>query len=478
MKVSMPDFCQSHVLVAGDVMLDRYWYGPTNRISPEAPVPIVKIDKIEERPGGAANIAMNIAALGAKSRLVGLTGIDNAAHVLFTHLKKMNVICDFIAVAKYSTTTKLRVLSQNQQLIRLDFERKIDKFDSTKMLKYIQSALPNYGVLVLSDYAKGALSNIVEIIRLARTASIPVLVDPKGTDFSRYRGATLLTPNLLEFEAVVGHCKNESELISKGMKVIINYNLSALLITRSEQGMTLLELGKKPIHLPTQAQEVYDATGAGDTVIGVLAASLLPSKNLEEACFLANAAAGVVVGKIGTSTVSPIELENAIRGRANTGFGIMTEEGLKKSIALSRKRGEKIIMTNGVFDILHAGHISYLSNARRLGDRLIVAVNSDASTKRLKGEKRPVNKLAQRMIVLAALESVDWVVSFKEDTPKRLIAEVLPDVLVKGGDYQNNKIIGGQEVLANNGGVQTVSFENGFSTTKIINAIKNSKKNI
>jgi D-beta-D-heptose 7-phosphate kinase/D-beta-D-heptose 1-phosphate adenosyltransferase len=243
-------------------------------------------------------------------------------------------------------------------------------------------------------------------------------------------------------------------------------------VTRSEQGMTLLQPGKAPLHLPTQAQEVYDVTGAGDTVIGVLATVLAAGSSLEEACFLANAAAGVVVGKLGTSTVSTVELENAVHGRTETGFGVMTEEELKVAVAHARQRGEKVVMTNGIFDILHAGHVSYLANARKLGDRLIVAVNSDASTKRLKGETRPINAQAQRMAVLAGLGAVDWVVGFEEDTPRRLIAGVLPDLLVKGGDYEPHQIAGCDEVWANGGEVKVLNFEDGLSTTKIINQIK------
>lgn len=475
MKVTLPDFRQAGVLVVGDVMLDRYWYGPTSRISPEAPVPVVKVDTIEERPGGAANVAMNIASLGAGSRLVGLTGIDDAARALSAKLNEVNVKCDFVSVPTHPTITKLRVLSRNQQLIRLDFEEGFDGVDPQPMIERIQQSLPHIGALVLSDYAKGALAHVQTMIQTAKAAGVPVLIDPKGTDFSRYRGATLLTPNLSEFEAVAGRCKNDDELVARGMVLVADYELSALLITRSEQGMTLLQPGKDPLHLPTQAQEVYDVTGAGDTVIGVLAASLAAGNTLEEACFLANAAAGVVVGKLGTSTVTQIELENAIRGRSETGFGVMSEQQLKDAVELARQRGEKVVMTNGCFDILHAGHVSYLANARKLGDRLIVAVNSDASTQRLKGPTRPVNPLPQRMIVLGALESVDWVVPFEEDTPQRLIAEILPDVLVKGGDYQPHQIAGSEEVWANGGEVKVLNFEDGCSTTNIINTIKASQ---
>ena len=477
MKVTLPEFERAGVMVVGDVMLDRYWYGPTSRISPEAPVPVVKVDTIEERPGGAANVAMNIASLGAHSRLVGLTGIDDAARALSQSLADVNVKCDFVSVPTHPTITKLRVLSRNQQLIRLDFEEGFEGVDPEPLHERISQALGNIGALVLSDYAKGALASVQTMIQLARKASVPVLIDPKGTDFERYRGATLLTPNLSEFEAVAGKCKTEEELVERGMKIIADFELSALLVTRSEQGMTLLQPGKAPLHMPTQAQEVYDVTGAGDTVIGVLAATLAAGNSLEEACFFANAAAGVVVGKLGTSTVSPIELENAVRGRADTGFGVMTEEELKLAVAAARKRGEKVVMTNGVFDILHAGHVSYLANARKLGDRLIVAVNSDASTKRLKGDSRPVNPLEQRMIVLGALEAVDWVVSFEEDTPQRLIAGILPDLLVKGGDYKPEEIAGSKEVWANGGEVLVLNFEDGCSTTNIIKKIqKDSEK--
>ncbi|HBV39018.1 MAG TPA: bifunctional heptose 7-phosphate kinase/heptose 1-phosphate adenyltransferase [Erwinia sp.] len=472
MKMTLPEFNRAGVLVVGDVMLDRYWYGPTSRISPEAPVPVVKVDNVEERPGGAANVAMNIASLGARSRLVGLTGVDDAARALNEALTGVNVQCDFVAVATHPTITKLRVLSRNQQLIRLDFEEGFGGIDVEPLHLRIREALPSAGALVLSDYAKGALESVESIIAIAREAKVPVLVDPKGTDFERYRGATILTPNLSEFEAVVGKCKNEAEIVERGMALMQQFELSALLVTRSENGMTLLQPGKEPVHLPTQAQEVYDVTGAGDTVIGVLAAALAAGNTLEESCFLANAAAGVVVGKLGTSTVSPVELENAIRARPEAGFGVMSEAQLKEAVTLARRRGEKVVMTNGCFDILHAGHVSYLANARKLGDRLIVAVNSDASTKRLKGESRPVNPLENRMIVLGALEAVDWVVAFEEDTPQRVIADILPDLLVKGGDYKPEEIAGSKEVWANGGEVRVLNFEDGISTSNIIKAIQ------
>ena len=472
MKVTLPDFGRAGVLVIGDVMLDRYWYGPTQRISPEAPVPVVKVETIEERPGGAANVAMNIAALGTTSRLIGLTGADEAAQTLSRTLENVNVGCDFVEVSTHPTITKLRILSRNQQLIRLDFEEGFDNIDPDPINQQMRSTVGSVGAVVLSDYAKGALSDVQTLIGIARDAGVPVLIDPKGTDFERYRGATLLTPNLSEFEAVAGKCRDVDDIVERGMALLTDYDLSALLVTRSENGMTLLQPGKEPVHLPTLAQEVYDVTGAGDTVIGVLAAALAAGCSLEDACFLANAGAGVVVGKLGTSTVSPVELENAIHARPDSGFGVMDEQQLKAAVEQARARGEKVVMTNGVFDILHAGHVSYLANARQLGDRLIVAVNSDASTRRLKGDSRPVNPLINRMIVLGALEAVDWVVSFEEDTPQRLISEILPDLLVKGGDYKPEEVAGGQEVVANGGEVRILNFEDGISTTNIIKTIR------
>ncbi|MFZ7255207.1 bifunctional D-glycero-beta-D-manno-heptose-7-phosphate kinase/D-glycero-beta-D-manno-heptose 1-phosphate adenylyltransferase HldE [Avibacterium avium] len=468
-------FQQAKVLVLGDVMLDRYWFGATNRISPEAPVPVVRVQENEERAGGAANVAMNIASLNVPVQLLGLTGQDEAGSALSTMLEKQNIDCNFVQLASHPTITKLRVLSRHQQLLRLDFEEDFHNVESDLLLAKLQSAVQNFGALILSDYGKGTLNQVQAMIQIARQANVPVLIDPKGTDFERYRGATLLTPNMSEFEAVVGKCHSEDDIVEKGLKLISDIELSALLVTRSEKGMTLLRPDQPPFHLPTEAKEVFDVTGAGDTVISVLATALADGRSFEESCYLANVAAGIVVGKLGTSTVSNVELENAIHGRTTTGFGVMNEQQLKEAVAQAKQRGEKIVMTNGVFDIIHPGHVSYLDNARKLGDRLIVAVNSDASVKRLKGENRPINPLDARMVVLAGLAAVDWVVEFSEDTPQRLIAEILPDLLVKGGDYKPEEIAGGKEVIANGGEVKVLNFENGFSSSNVINKIQSLK---
>ncbi|MCG9631946.1 MULTISPECIES: bifunctional D-glycero-beta-D-manno-heptose-7-phosphate kinase/D-glycero-beta-D-manno-heptose 1-phosphate adenylyltransferase HldE [Vibrio] len=472
MKPILPDYSQSGVLIVGDVMLDRYWYGPTGRISPEAPVPVVKVENNEERPGGAANVAMNIASLGGHAHIVGLTGKDEPAQVLKNTLSALKVNCDFVELEDYPTITKLRVMSRGQQLIRLDFEDKFENTDPELVLSRMEQALPNVRSVILSDYAKGALEHVQSFIQKARSANVPVFIDPKGADFERYRGATLLTPNMAEFELVAGKVKSEEELVAKGLALIEEFDFDALLVTRSEHGMTLLRKGQEPFHLPTQAKEVYDVTGAGDTVISVLAASVAAGKPLDEACALANAAAGVVVGKLGTSTLSMIELAEAVHGSQDTDYGVISEAALIEAVKRARAKGEKVVMTNGCFDILHAGHVSYMNHAAELGDRLIVAVNTDESVKRLKGPGRPVNPTDRRMAVLAGLGAVDWVVPFSEDTPQRLISEVLPSILVKGGDYKPEEIAGGAEVIAAGGEVKVLNFEDGCSTTEIIEAIK------
>lgn len=313
MKIDLTNFDQAHVLIVGDIILDRYWHSKTTRISSEAPIPIVTIDTVEERPGGSANVAMNVASLGAISRLIGVTGIDDEANILNTQLNNVNVTCNLVKIKTHPTIVKLRIISHNQQLIRVDFEKKFTDIDATPILDLIKILLPKTNVLVCSDYAKGTLDNIIQlIINQARAANVPVLVDPKGNNFNRYNGATLLTPNLSEFEAVVGLCNSDKNILINGIRLINDYNLSALLITRSEKGMILLQPDKEPLYLPAQAQEVYDVTGAGDTVIGVLAAALAAGNSLENSCFIANAAAGIVVGKLGTATVSLLELTNLL----------------------------------------------------------------------------------------------------------------------------------------------------------------------
>lgn len=475
MTLRIPNFDQARVLVVGDVMLDRYWTGPTSRISPEAPVPVVKVNDIEDRAGGAGNVALNIASLTANASLLGLVGTDNNARVLEETLAHKHIKTQFTAIDTHPTITKLRVLSRNQQLIRLDFEDPFNEVDNTQMLENFKQQVNDCDVVVLSDYGKGALINIEDFIQVGRDAGKPVLIDPKGIEFERYRGATLITPNLSEFEGVVGHCKDEADLVEKGFALLESAGLESLLVTRSEKGMTLFQKGEQPVHLAATAREVYDVTGAGDTVISVLAAAVAAGASLPEATALANTAAALVVAKLGTATVSLAELRREAKADEIAHGGIMNEQQLFNTVKNAQSAGETIVMTNGCFDILHPGHVSYLKNAKKLGDRLIVAVNTDSSVKRLKGEGRPINPTDHRMDVIAGLESVDWVVPFEEDTPQRLIAHILPNILVKGGDYKIEDIAGGAEVIASGGEVQVLNFEDGCSTTNIINSIKKSQ---
>ena len=472
MKIHIPPFDQARVLVVGDVMLDRYWHGATSRISPEAPVPVVHVGQTEERAGGAANVALNIVALGAQTHLLGVTGDDEPAGSLETLLSGAGIDCRFQKILDTPTVTKLRVISRHQQLIRLDFEDGFEAIDGPALMESYRQGLDHSDVVVLSDYGKGTLADIESLISLARAAGKPVLVDPKALDFSRYKGATLITPNMAEFELVAGACASEQELIEKGSRLLEQHDLDALLITRGEHGMTLLRRGAPEFHLPTQAREVFDVTGAGDTVISVLAAALAAGEKLPAATALANLAAGIVVGKLGTASVSVPELRRTMQHGQDAGFGEMNAEQLQIAVEDARSHGERIVMTNGCFDILHAGHVAYLAEARRLGDRLIVAVNDDESVKRLKGAGRPVNPLDRRMTVLAALESVDWVVPFSEDTPEQLICKIGPDLLVKGGDYRPEDIAGYDCVKRRGGDVIVLGFEDGCSTSRIIDAIR------
>jgi D-beta-D-heptose 7-phosphate kinase / D-beta-D-heptose 1-phosphate adenosyltransferase len=471
---SLPDFTRARVLVAGDLMLDRYWSGTAQRVSPEAPVPVVRVDAMEDRPGGAANVALNLAALGCQTALVGVTGDDEAADILAIRLADAGIAARLHRRRGLPTITKLRVLAHHQQLIRLDFEQSLAPQGEDPLPALVADLLDQADLVVLSDYAKGTLARPGPLITLARDQGKPVLVDPKGRDFQRYRGATLLTPNRSELEEVVGALEDDAALIEKGQRLRAELGFDALLVTLGERGMLLLQGGVQPgksaLHLPTRAREVYDVTGAGDTVIATLAAAVAAGVEIEEACTLANCAAGLAVGKLGTATVSARELERARLG--SEWHTILEEEALVSAVAEARAQGERVVMTNGCFDILHQGHVAYLQQARRLGDRLVVAVNDDASVRRLKGPDRPINGVESRMAVLAGLASVDWVCSFGEDTPERLICRVRPDVLVKGGDYRPEQIAGAECVHRAGGEVRVLPFLPGHSTSRIIGDIK------
>lgn len=468
MLATTPEFHQARILVIGDVMLDRYWSGQAARISPEAPVPVVNVKNTEERIGGAGNVALNIAKLGGKVTLLGVIGADAEGGQLASLLEKEGVVCDFVIEDALRTICKLRIMAQHQQLIRVDFEALPLAFDQTLLKAKLLQHLSAHDVIVFSDYGKGTLADVADYILVAKEAGLSVLVDPKGTDYRRYAYADVITPNLGELQAVVGLCKTEPELQAKGLALIQEQQIASLLLTRGEAGMTLIQQGYKH-SLPAQAKDVFDVTGAGDTVIAVMSLAVAIGMPMLEAMYLANLAGGIVVGKLGTSTVSMPELARAMHGDRDTLYGIVSEDELAKIIAASKAHGERVIMTNGCFDLLHAGHVTYLEQAKALGDRLVVAVNSDASVRQLKGDSRPINSVQQRMTVLAALACVDWVVEFTEETPERLYCRLLPNVIVKGGDYSPDQVAGGDCVIKAGGEVKILTFVDGVSTTAMIN---------
>ena len=464
----MPEFSSARIIVIGDVMLDRYWSGQALRISPEAPVPVVKVKAVEDRVGGAGNVALNIAKLGGKVTLLGVVGDDAEGEILKQLLEEQGVICDFVVEKSTRSICKLRVMAQHQQLIRMDFEDTPIKFDRKSLEKSLVSHFPENNVVVFSDYGKGTLADVSNYIDEAKRAGIKVLVDPKGTDYQRYAKADLITPNQVELQAVVGACISDQELIEKGRTLLVQCQIPSLLLTRGEAGMMLVE--KDSVHsLPAQAKDVFDVTGAGDTVIAVMALGVSLELPLCEAMYLANLAGGIVVGKVGTSTVSQQDLNQAMHGDRDSQYGIVSEAELSKVFARAKAHDEKIVMTNGCFDLLHVGHVTYLEQAKALGDRLCVAVNSDESVKRLKGESRPINGVQERMAVLAALACVDWVVEFTEETPERLYCNLLPDIIVKGGDYRSDQVVGGDCVIKAGGEVKILQFVDGQSTTSMIN---------
>jgi D-beta-D-heptose 7-phosphate kinase / D-beta-D-heptose 1-phosphate adenosyltransferase len=416
MHFSLPDFSTCRVLVCGDVMLDRYWHGATARISPEAPVPVVQVKNDEVRAGGAGNVALNAASLGAQARVIGLVGEDEAGHLLEQSLTTQGVACAFARLADAPTITKLRVVSRHQQLIRLDFEEYFDARHAPRIAEALVAHLDGVDVLVLSDYAKGTLADVPALIAAARARGIPVVVDPKGTDFSRYRGATIVKPNLSEFEAVVGPCPDEVTLIARGEALRAELDLEALLVTRGEHGLTLLQKGQPAHHQPTRAREVFDVTGAGDTVSAALGCGIAAGLDLREATALANLAAGVVVGKLGTATASLDELYEAMNVHAPLARGLLSADGALATCLRARAAGERIAVLLGPLGQPGAAMLARLEEASRTADRLLVI--------------EPLATDAGCVAVLAALRPVDWVVQADEHTRSRLLEQLCPDTLV------------------------------------------------
>lgn len=472
---------QVKILVVGDVMLDRYWTGDSSRISPEAPVPVVKIGELDDKVGGAANVARNIAHLDGQVTLLGLIGDDENGDRLEAILAEENIQSELIKQYQQPTITKLRVISRQQQVVRLDFEQTFAQQQADLVEQRFESLMLDFDFILFSDYNKGTLKNVSQMIRTARKAGKTVLVDPKSQDLSIYAGANVITPNKAEFAGAGGLVENEQEIWSSAKQIMQECEIESILLTRSEQGMSALSQTEK-VDMPAQVREVSDVTGAGDTVIATLSMMMAAGLSLADAAKVANLAAGIVVAKLGAATVSPEELYQVVNkslfASKQAHYQTPFDEVLQH-IEFARRSGEKIVFTNGCFDILHAGHVHYLEQAKALGDRLVVGLNNDESIKRLKGEDRPINQLAQRATVLTGLASVDWVIPFGEvngdaydDTPYHVIDKVNPDVLVKGGDYTVDQIVGADIVQQRGGEVAIIEFIDGCSTTKIIEKIR------
>ncbi|MCD6045950.1 MAG: hldE [Gammaproteobacteria bacterium] len=471
LDIQQIDFSQSKILVYGDVMLDQYWFGDTERISPEAPIPVVHVQRKRQCVGGAGNVALGAQSLGATVRLFGLCGDDEAGDDLEKLLDQNKVISHLCHLANIPTTVKLRIMSHDQQLLRLDFEEKIPVEDD--LIQELVSHLDAAQVLIISDYAKGVVGDVSGLIATAKQQGVAVFVDPKHRDFSMYRGATLITPNRKEFEAVVGVCQNNEERIIKARALLAEFSFDFILITLGKEGMLFVPAVGMPLHLPAHKQEVFDVTGAGDTVIATLACAIASGFEWNTAVLLSNVAAGLAVTKLGTTTVSSEEIIHELRLEQGGSARIVNKEALSALVRREQQKGRKVVMTNGCFDMLHPGHVAYLQEARALGDCLIVAINDDESVRaQNKGANRPINPLAHRMAVLAGLQAVDWVISFSEETPEELIRAILPDILVKGSDWRGKTIAGAKAVEANGGEVKFLTFIEGYSTTSIINKIR------
>jgi D-beta-D-heptose 7-phosphate kinase/D-beta-D-heptose 1-phosphate adenosyltransferase len=469
---------KARILCVGDVMLDRFVYGSVERISPEAPIPVLLIDREKEMLGGAGNVVANITALGASATLVCVTGMD-AAGVMIEKLLMQADIPAAIEMTPQGTTIKNRFIGGGQQMLRVDREKTaaVPKDIEDKLAARIKALVPQATVVILSDYKKGLLTDavIAAAITAARAHGIPVIVDPKGTDFTRYRGATVITPNRKELEAASGmKAGTDAEVVAAAQKIMLESGIATVLATRSKDGMSIISRDADPIHIPAEVREVFDVSGAGDTVIATFAAAVGAGVALRNAAYLANIAAGIVVGKAGTAIARPEEIADAV---AVSGLTEKYAAGRTKLVSLAiaadradkwRARGSRVGFTNGCFDLLHPGHLSSLRQAKAACDFLIVGLNSDQSVRKLKGPTRPVQDETARAAVLSALEMVDGVVIFDADTPIDLIRAIRPDVLVKGGQYKLEDIVGYDVVMSYGGKIVRADMEEGFSTTNTI----------
>jgi len=476
LEIDNLNFPQVKILVVGDLMLDQYWQGDTNRVSPEAPVPVVRVNDQELRIGGAANVVLNVQTLGCKATLMGVVGADEIAQQLTGLIDNYGIEHALTVDPEYATICKLRILSRQQQMLRLDHEDESPSITASAlqtMHDKFATIVKDFDIVILSDYAKGVLSNPRPFIETAREHNVPVYVDPKTTNLGIYKGATVLKPNLREFEDVVGKCDSLEDLEGKAEELLKSCGIQQIVITRGGEGSSVVSLDQPAIHLPACSGEVFDVTGAGDTVIATIAACVGCDIDLASAVRVSMHAAAVVVGKVGTSTVNVKEIKSSMQRKISLPLGIIKEEVLRDVMKISQSRGEKVVFVNGCYDMLHYGHTRFFAAARELGDRLVVGVNTDASIKRLKGDDRPFHSLECRMEVLASLKAVDWVVPFDEDTPGRIVESLSPDVLVKGGE--NFKTIddipeseGVKHVQSYGGEVHLIARTEGVSSTEML----------
>ncbi|MCB2102682.1 MAG: D-glycero-beta-D-manno-heptose-7-phosphate kinase [Rhodobacterales bacterium] len=468
---------RARVLVVGDAMLDHFVTGAVDRISPEAPIPVLRVERETELLGGACNVARNIAALGAQVRVVAVTGDDAAGRRLKDALVDGDgqVEAALVPVADRPTPIKTRYMAGGQQLLRTDRERiaPIDGAAEDRIIEAAKDGLRHAGVVILSDYGKGVLTDrvLAAVIAAANAAGRPVIVDPKGSDYGRYRGATLATPNLKELAEAAGRDTAGSDAVVAACRQVTDAcGLGGILATRSAEGMSLVMAGAEPVHLPAEAREVFDVSGAGDTVVATLATGLAAGADLATAAALANVAAGIVVAKVGTAAAYADDIVTALRHRDldDAGARLLPLHQAQDRVEQWRRRGLSVGFTNGCFDLLHPGHVHLLAQARAACDRLVVGLNSDSSVRRLKGDSRPVQSEASRAAVLASLESVDMVVIFAEDTPLETLKALRPDLLVKGADYTVDTVVGAQEVQSWGGRVLLAELADGHSTTATI----------
>ncbi|AXK48410.1 bifunctional heptose 7-phosphate kinase/heptose 1-phosphate adenyltransferase [Aliarcobacter trophiarum LMG 25534] len=468
-----------NILVIGDLMIDHYLWGSCDRISPEAPVQVVNVKKESSTLGGAGNVINNLVSLGSMVEVISVIGDDSVADELKNLLEKIDVKIDNLVVENSrKTSKKSRLMASNQQVLRYDVEsiEDINEKSSQKIIANLEKNIKNYSAIILSDYKKGVLTPSLtqDIIKIANKNSVKVLADPKGKDFSKYKGAYTLTPNKKEaIEATNIDIKDEKSLVLALKKLKEECSLGVSLITLSEQGIAIFD--ENLFTSPTVAREVFDVTGAGDTVIASITFALSCGLDIKKALYFANLAAGVVVGKIGSATASLDEIyeyESSLH-KSSSSSHIKTFDEIEKLSSKFRNQGKTVVFTNGCFDILHVGHVKYLQEAKSYGDVLILGLNADSSVKKLKGETRPINTQDDRAYILASLESVDYVVIFEEETPYELIKLIKPDVLVKGGDYEGKEVVG-QDIAKE---LKLVQFVDGKSTTNTIKRIENAKCN-